>query len=162
MKAVLWSLIMIGWIEIGFARQTESKIISQPSSPIKIEYYTGKYEEGNAYTEKGITHYLQYRNNSTRKVVAVQLGLVSFDIWNEFFDRIFGVGMDAMAPGESRKGTWVSVASSGFSFNTGVAYVNKVRFENGEVWAADMSAIMQDLRKVQRDFDVTNLKKKGP
>ena len=46
------------------------------------------------------------------------------------------------------------------SFLTGVAYVSKVRFADGTIWAADLDAVAEELRKIEKDFDVMKLKGK--
>ena len=47
-----------------------------------------------------------------------------------------------------------------FSFLTGVAYVSKVRFDNGEIWSTDLESIAEELRKIEAEFDVSKLKEK--
>jgi hypothetical protein len=95
-------------------------------------------------------------------VVAIQLGLVSFDIWNEFLDRTAGVTMDILPAQATSKGMWVASRYADFSFHTGVAYVSKVRFEDSEIRVAGLGAIVAELKKIQADFDVANLKKREP
>ena len=68
--------------------------------------------------------------------------------------------MEQLAIGATNKGEWVASAYSDFSFHTGVAYVSKVRFEDGEIWSADLSAIVVELKKIEKDFDVNRLRKK--
>ncbi|MCF6285451.1 MAG: hypothetical protein L3K26_09705 [Candidatus Hydrogenedentes bacterium] len=135
-------------------------IISQESSPLTITSYSAKYQRGSEYAEEGIRHAIKYKNTSKKKVVAVQFGLVSFDVWNEFIDRTGGVGIEDIASGSSKKGTWMARAYSDFSFLTGFAYVSKVRFEDGEIWEADLDDIAEEMQKIEEDFDVQNLKGK--
>ncbi len=68
--------------------------------------------------------------------------------------------MSPVAPSSKEKGGWVARAYADFSFHTGVAYVSKVRFEDGEIWTADLDAIAQEMRKIEKDFDVKQLRKK--
>ena len=63
-------------------------------------------------------------------------------------------------PGAASKGTWVATALSDFAFHTGVAYVSKVRFANGEIWKADIDQIASELSKIEEDFDASVLGKK--
>ncbi len=41
--------------------------------------------------------------------------------------------MPPVAAGKSDKGEWVASRYADFSFDTGVAYVSKVRFDDGEI-----------------------------
>jgi hypothetical protein len=147
-----------------FAIQPTTKVISQPGAPIEIASYRAAYSPGSgAYIPEGIQHVVEYMNVSGKIVDAVQIGLVSFDVWNEFLDRTLGLATDSLAMHATKKGTWVARAYGDFSFLTGLAYVSKVRFRDGEIWKADLDSIASELRQVQQDFDVTNLKKQpGP
>jgi hypothetical protein len=140
---------------------TGTRIINQPNAPIKIISYNAVYVgSSSSYVSRGIHHSLEYENSSGRTVVAIQFGLVSFDIWNEFLDRTGGVTMETIAPGSKEKGKWVATSYADFSFHTGVAYVSKVRFDDGEIWSADLTSVVLELRKIEKDFDASRLKKK--
>ena len=66
----------------------ETRIIAQPAAPIKITSYSARYiGSGSTYVERGIHHELEYQNVSDKNVIAIEFGLVCFDIWNEFLDR---------------------------------------------------------------------------
>ena len=136
-----------------------TKIVPQPDAPVAINTYNAQYEQRSQYTTEGIHHEVQCANKSDKTVVAVQFGLVSFDIWNEFLDRTGGIIMDLIVAGKPKTGRWVATAYSAFSFNTGVAYVSKVRFEDGTIWTADLAAVLEELRKIEKDFDASRLKK---
>jgi hypothetical protein len=155
-------IVAISWLSaIAQRTPTATRIISQPTAPVKIVSYNAFYiDSSSTYVSRGIHHNLEYENASARTVVAVQFGLVSFDIWNEFLDRTGGVTMEDIAPGSKEKGKWVATSYADFSFHTGVAYVSKVRFEDGEIWSADLNSVLLDLRKIEKDFDAARLKKK--
>src|SRR5262245_13484968 len=107
----------------------ESRVIPQDSAPIKILNYSSAYQAVGAYSREGILHTVEYQNISSKTVVAIQFGLVAFDIWNEFLDRTGGVAMEPIPSQGTGKGAWVATAYADFSFHTGVAYVAKVRFD---------------------------------
>lgn len=139
----------------------ETRILTQSTSPIKILSYSGTYApSGSRYVDRGIHHELEFENTSGRNIVAIEFGLVSFDVWNEFLDRTGGITMQLLEAGKKDKGEWVASRYSDFSFHTGVAYVSKVRFDNGEIWSADTNAVLAEMRKIQKDFDAAELKKK--
>lgn len=135
-----------------------AKIIDQKDSPVEITNYTAKYILGGQYTSEGIRHSVNYKNRSEKTIVAIQFGLVSFDVWNEFLDRTGGMDLTNLVPGGESKGTWVANAYADFSFLTGFAYVRRVRFSDGTIWNADLDAITEELRKIESDFDVQELK----
>jgi hypothetical protein len=68
--------------------------------------------------------------------------------------------METIAPGSKEKGKWVATSYADFSFHTGVAYVSKVRFDDEEIWSADLNSVVLELRKIEKDFDASRLKKK--
>lgn len=144
----------------AFALEPQAIIISQEGAPLKIESYSAKYREGSNYSREGIRHEVKYTNVSSKTIVALRIGLVSFDVWNEFLDKMGGVAIEDLKLGDSKPGVWIASAYADFSFLTGVAYVNKVRFEDGTFWEADLDVVIQELQKIQKDFDVASLKKK--
>lgn len=137
-----------------------AKILPQADSPVEITSYTANYQSGSQYASEGIYHAVEYKNNSSQLIVAVEIGLVSFDVWNEFLDRTRGAAMDLVQPGATKKGRWVATAYADFSFLTGVAYVGRVRFRDGTIWRADLDAIAQVLSEIEANFDVARLKQK--
>jgi hypothetical protein len=134
-----------------------AKIVDQPDSPLKIILYNAAYQEGGRYSTEGIHHAVEYQNISGRIVEAVQIGLVSFDVWNDYLDRTGGLPLDVLALNAKDKGTWVTGRYRGSSFLTGVAYVSKVRFNDGEIWEADLQSIADELAKIEEGFDVSRL-----
>lgn len=156
----LVSLLGLIWASLGAALQPATKIIAQPDAPIAITSYSAAYRERTNYSQEGIQHSVEYRNNSGKVVDAVEIGLVSFDVWNEFLNRTGGISLETLAPGASKKGLWIASAYADFSFLTGVAYVRRVRFRDGSIWSVDLNAIAQELSSIESGFDVTRLKEK--
>ena len=139
------------------ATDPEAKIIAQQNAPVEITSYSAVFRTGTKYSSEGIVHSITYKNTSERTVAAMQFGLVSFDIWNEFLDRTGGITIEDVAPGGTDKGSWRATAYADFTFLTGFAYVSKVRFSDGEIWIADLEAIAEEMRKIEQDFDVQKL-----
>lgn len=160
-QVVLLAAALFGTAQV-MAIEPETKVMAQPGAPLQITAYNAAYEEGGRYSTEGIHHTVSYKSIADRPIVAAQIGLVSFDIWNEFLDRTNGVTIEDLAPGATKQGTWVARAYSDFAFHTGVAYVAKVRFADGSIWSADLQAVAQELRKIQADFDVAKLKGAPP
>ncbi len=139
------------------AQEPVSIVIGQTDAPMKITKYVATYQKGGTYSRDGIHHAVEYQNVSDKEIVACQIGLVSFSIFNEFLDRTGGIDMSDTSPGKTGKGTWVSSSYADFSFHTGVAYVSKVRFADGVIWEADLDDVTAALRNVEKDFDASRL-----
>jgi len=157
--AVMFIFLMLA--TQAWAVEPVAKIIAQKAAPLIITSYSAVYLEGGRYNaSEGIRHAVEYKNTTDRTIIAVQIGLVSFDVWNEFINRTNGVSIKDILPGASEKGIWVARAYADFSFLTGFAYVSKVRFSDGTIWSADLDAIAEEMRKIERDFDIQKLKGK--
>ena len=89
--------------------------------------------------------------------MALQFGLLSFNIFNEFQDRLSGFTIEPLAVGMSSSGSWRASASAESSFYTGVAYVSKIRFFNGEVWSANLADITKQVQEIEEGFSVESL-----
>lgn len=141
-----------------FAITPKSIVVKQPNSPVSIDSYSGKYKSGDTYGKgKGIQHKVSYSNASNRTIVAIRLGFVSFDIWNEKLDKTGGITIEKIPPGKTDKGTWVTRSYGSFTFLTGVAYVDRVRFEDGEIWKSDPDLIVEEIQNIQEDFEASQL-----
>jgi hypothetical protein len=136
-------------------------IIAQPNSPVEITAYGARYAPRSTYSKEGIQHNLTYSNRGSQTIVAIRFGLVSFDVFNRFLGKTGGISMDDLELGKSQKGSWVSSPYADFSFLTGLAYVDLVRLEDGTIWQADESAILEEMRKMEKDFDAKRLKEQG-
>ena len=157
--AVLLVTVVVG----GWSSSIPSRaiIVPQPNSPVSITAYKAGYTPGvSGYSREGIHHGLQYTNRSDKQIVAIRFGLVSFDAFNQHIGTTGGIELDDLQPAQQAKGDWVQSAYSDFAFLTGIAYVSKVRFADDQIWIADMSVVLSELRKIQSDFDAKELEEK--
>jgi len=138
----------------------DNKIVEQKDAPIQVTSYRTDYQKRTNDSLEGIRHELEYRNRSGKKIVAIQFGLMSFDLWNEFLARTAGLSTEEISPKGKDKGAWVTPTDSSFAFHTAVVYVERVRFESGEIWNEDPELVLTAMRAVQKDFDPTNLTRK--
>jgi len=140
--------------------RSDARIVEQVDAPIQVTAYRAEYAKRSNDAPEGIRHEVEYRNRSTQKIVAIQFGLVSFDLWNEFLARTAGLSTELISPRARERGAWSTPNDSAFAFHTAVVYVDRVRFESGEIWIADRDAIVTAMRAIQKDFDPANLNKK--
>lgn len=150
----------IVFCSVAFAIDYKSIIISQKNIPISITGYAAEYQEGNKYELAGIHHKVKYKNTGTKKIEAIQFGLVSFDVWNEYLNKTLGLSLAANDPGDSENGTWVTRTYEDYAFLTGLAYVNKIKYSDGTIWKADLNEVKSELLKIQKNFDVNELEAK--
>ena len=135
----------------------QHRVLAQEGAPLKIGPYSAAYQSGGRYSREGIRHEVVVENVTDRKIVAYQVGLLSFNIFNEFQDRLGGYSIEDVAPGSIEEGSWLASALAESSFYTGVAYVSKVRFEDGEVWQADLEEVADQVREIEESFSVESL-----
>lgn len=133
------------------------RVLNQSAVPVEITEYTARYQARSRYQSEGIRHEVSYRNASDKKIVAIQFGLLAFNIFNEFQDRLGGFTIENVGIGESESGAWVASALAEAAFYTGVAYVDKVRFEDGVIWSADEDEILEQIREIESDLDAEAL-----
>ena len=125
----------------ALAQDYVSLKVTQPNSPLQITKYEAKYHRN----DNEIQHRIEYINVDTREVVASQFAFGSFNVFNQGLALTKGTDMDDVLSGETKKGLWTARRSGAFSFLTGIAYVYKVRFRDGEIWTADMAAVTAEL-----------------
>lgn len=140
-------------------QDTRTIIVDQPDSPISITKFSAEYQERDSYQSEGVRQDVEFENTSSRNVVALEFGFVMFSVFNEFLDTASGVTLDDLEAGESDDGAWVTDFLNAFTFHTGVAFMRQLRYENGEIWEADMSVIEERVQKIQSEFDASQLEK---
>jgi len=136
--------------------------LTQYSASFDGETSSSRYSSGNP---DQIIHSVTYTNASNKKIVALQIGLASFDAFNGFMGRFSGWATETVAVGESKKGEWNQRPYAAFSFKgygTGVAYVNAVRFDDGSIWRANLKEILSEMQKFEKELKAEDLaEKKG-
>ena len=158
---VLTLSVLAGWP--AGAVQTlkpEHRIVEQADAPVQVTSYRTEYLKRTAESQEGLRHDLDYRSRTDQRIVAIQFGLVGFDVWNEFLDRNAALASDPLDARGRERNSWFTPTSSGVAFFTGVVYVERVRFANGEIWTADLEAVLTAMRAVQKDFPADELTKK--
>ena len=159
---VAWSgLVMSAWLAAqAQGLRPESKLVEQSDAPVLVTGYRAEYVKRTSDSPESIRHEIEYRNRSSQRIVAIQFGLVSFDLWNEFLAKTAGLSTEVVAPKARERGSWSTLSEVAFSFNTAVVYVERVRFESGEIWAADLDPVIAVMRTIQKNFDPANLTRK--
>ena len=138
----------------------DHKIVEQADAPILVTAYRTEFLKRTNEASEGLRHDIDYRSRAGQRIVAVQFGLVSFDVWNEFLERHAALASEAIDANGREKSSWFTPTSAGGAFYTGVVYVERVRFANGEIWTADLPAVATVMQAIQKDFTTEQLTKK--
>lgn len=156
--------------QLGTRRETSAIIKQQDKPPLQIVRFICRHEEeyrssvSVKYSNpEQIKHQVTYRNDSGKIIVALQIGISAFDAFNGHMGRFSGWSLETIKNGETETGVWTQRPYATFSFKkygTGVCWVNAVRFEDGTIWRADMSKVLIELQKYQKDLKAEDLKEK--
>lgn len=159
-------------VGVAPAAAENSVVLKQSAAPLTITSYRASFKEetsGSRYTRPTsdqIKHEVTYTNNTGKEIVALQIGLTSFDAFNGFMGRFSGWSIERIPAGGSKNGEWTQQPYAAFSFQqygTGVAYVNAVRFADGSIWRANLSEVLAELQKFEKELKKEDLlEKKGP
>jgi len=158
---------IVFFLAVMTANAENSVILEQKTPPLKITQYTAKYqpEARGTYISHPdqIEHTVKYQNVSGKVVVALQIGLASFDSFNNFMDKLSGWSVETIALNAEAKGTWAQSPYGAFKFQkygTGVAFVNAVRFDDGSIWQADPDEILTGLQKFEKGLKKEDIEEK--
>jgi hypothetical protein len=126
--------------------QNRHRVLAQDDAPIRVVEYDAQIWGTGSEIGDGVRHELRFRNDSDRGVVAVKFGLLSYDIFNEFQEETETIVVQDLAPGDGSRQGVVVFPPDPAAFYTGLAYVRKVRFLDGEIWEAspeELDALIQ-------------------
>ncbi len=145
-------LIAIMTASYAWAIEPVTKIIEQSRAPLKITSYTAAYQEGDLFIKEGIIHYAEYKNTSEKTIVALAIGFVSYDIWNEHINGINGFSIEDIPPDGNGYEVWLDTADGGLKFATGIAGIVKARFSDGTVWEVDWDALRTKRERILKEL----------
>jgi len=141
--------------------QESSVVLKQSGATLEITSYKASFEPETRATSYSrgnldqVSHSVTYKNVSSKEVVALQIGLTSFDAFNGFMGRFNGWSTERIGVGESKTGTWSQRTYAAFAFKgygTGVVYVNAVRFSDGSIWRANLTEVLIELQKFEKEL----------
>ena len=132
----------------GFAQVIDNKVMHQPDSPIEI---TALASEFGGRDNNYVIFEARYRNTSDRFVIGIKFGFIAYDLFNESLGGISGVDVNrkGIGPGGDDSGRWQTRARGvALAHDVGIAYVQKVRFSDGELWIADRDSLNEALQEM--------------
>ena len=119
------------------------KFINQPNCPVKIKFYRAPFNSG---IVKENRHSLGIIKNSPKQIFAIQINVMLFDIWDEYEYTIVSNHRDV---GNETSFDWTETAKE--HTMTNVAYINKVRFNDGTIWMSNRNDITKGLDELYKD-----------
>ena len=143
----LVALIAIGSLltSASPAIAVDDNVMEQTDSPIQIVEFTSEFGgRDNDY----IVFEARYLNTTDRPIIGIKYGFIAYDLFNESLGGLSGVktergGLDG---GEDDSSRWQTRARGvARAHETGIAYVQKVRFADGELWIADRDELAEKL-----------------
>jgi hypothetical protein len=137
MRSVGLFLILTAIPSPALVAQEHHKILEQDDAPVSIRKYEPQsWGTGNHATD-GVHHRLRFRNDTDRIVVAVKLGALCYNVFNEFQEGSESIVVKDILPGKRESDVIITYHDDPNAFLTGLTYVAKVRFIDGEAWEAD-------------------------
>lgn len=143
----------------------DDKTITVENAPISIKDFRATYNAGSgSYPRPTVVYRLEVKNEVQKKIVAYQIGFMAFDAFKERLGRgLQGYSVADLPAGESKRAGWEhSVLEAGLfeDYGMGIAYPYKVRFDDGSIWEADMSDVLDQLREIESDLSLDDLQPK--
>lgn len=163
LRATARSLALISILATGtvsFAQES-SVVIAQSGAPLEITKYKAAFDpetKSTAYSRghlDRILHELTYKNISSKEIVALQIGMSSFNAFNGFMGSFSGWSTQRIGVGVETTGSWDQSPYAAFTFRgygTGVAYVKAVRFADGTIWRANLAEVLVELQKFEKEL----------
>ena len=152
--------ICISYILPVFISAEKTIILKQENALLKITEYKAEYR---TYKREHISHSIKAINSSDKLIVAYHLSFITFDVFNEFLDKFNGFSVDKVEINKEEKAGWrhSPYAVALFEdYGTAVVYVDKIRFENGTIWAANKEEILPQIQEIQESFSAELLEEK--
>lgn len=136
----------------GAESQEIHKILEQPDAPVSVRKYDPEPISFGSEFEDQVHHEVRVRNDSDRVVVAVKIGVLTYDLFNEFMVSTEDIGVVDLLPGKRDSHYLRTYHEDSTHFLTGLAYVAKVRFQNGEIWEANEAGLDAGIQAFETDL----------
>ncbi len=161
-RAITFALLLS---RLGCTSAQESAVILKQTAPISIASYQVSYEpdrSGRSGLEQ-IRHSVKLLNSNQKEIVAVRVGLVSFDSFGGLLARSNGYTAQTFRFNESSQLQWFHRPYGVQAFQghgTGIAFVDAVRFSDRTIWRADINQVVSEIKALQRDIRAEDLAEK--
>jgi len=147
-------------------------ILTQEGAPVVILKYKPSWAFHPGIEPNYVQHEVQIKNVSEKKIVALKFKFMSLNVFNEFLGEMNYINVPdfgGVNPGSKAEMDGRQLvddfpffmcyrAKSFINYGTGIAYVSKVRFEDGTIWEADESNISEQLEEIQSSVNLIEKK----
>jgi len=144
-NAIAYIVVLSFLMVAGPVQAADNKVMEQPTSPIQISEFVSDF---GGRDNESVQFEARYENVSNRTVIAIKFGFIAYDLFNESLGGVAGIDInrDGLEVGEDDSGLWSTRARGvARAHETGIAYVQKVRFSDGELWIADRAELEERL-----------------
>jgi hypothetical protein len=139
------------------AAAQETITIDLAGAPLEIRDYSARYTSNGHSLRNGIEHRTIVENVTDKLVVAYSITFVAFDAFNRQMGAGFeGYSMTAVLSGRASNSAWqhtLPAAELFERYGTGVAWVTRARFSDGEIWEGDAFEADRHLREIAEDLE---------
>ena len=154
-------LILLFSAQITFA-EGENLILEQPDSELIIQNYEGEYEDGESrWRSEGAMHSVDIKNRSEQDIVAYSITFMCFDVFNRTLGRpLDGYAIETIESGKEINSRWnqrLSQAGLFKKYGTSIAYVSRIRFEDGTIWEYDSNIILEQVQEIEESLTVEDI-----
>ena len=144
-------LILISSILSAQLRET---IINHLDCPIRISKFNAVYSKGNNSEQKGLNLRVHFYNQSQKSITAVEIGFISYDIWDNYLGLITGLQVEKLDRREETNKIWIDNSDDAYTFFTGFAFVSRVRYSDGEFWKGSLEHVANKIRAEYPSLDL--------
>ena len=132
-------------------------LIQQAGCPVEIRRYTVKRKTRDAVTDgivgaritgNGVAHGVELVNPASRVVVATRFVFITYDVWDDFLHVAHTDYIWKLYKNEKRKTGWTRWQREEFPAHTGIAFIDRVRFEDGKVWKANRPLVREQITEL--------------
>jgi len=138
---------------------TPCSVVPEAASPIVISRCAVEYLPPGDVPRERVTYAAAYANSGVKKVVAVEIAFLSFDVWNQFMGADLFLQRDTLISDGRRQDSWGKVVERWDGLFATYAYVARVRYEDGQMWSANREAIVAEVQKQYKGFTAAVLQR---
>jgi hypothetical protein len=141
MRIYLLGFLPILVFSSGAGSQEVHRVLAQPDAPVSVRRYEPEPMSFGPEIGDQVHHEVRVRNDSDRVVVAVKIGVLTYDVFNEFMESAEDIFVVDLLPGMRKSHYMRTYHEDSSHFLTGLTYIVKVRFQDGEIWEASEAGL---------------------
>jgi hypothetical protein len=141
MRTFLLSLLSGLVFASGAGSQEVHEILEQPGAPVSVRKYDPEQMSFSPDIGDQVHHEVRVRNDSERVITAIKIGVLTYNVFNEFMVSAEEIFVVDLLPGKRKSHYLRTYHEDSSPFLTGLTYIAKVRFQNGGIWEANEAGL---------------------